>query len=109
MLLKKATKRSEKTLRVFWLKSFPQIPLTRKPKGLRMGKGKGKRDTWFAKIPNGSILIEFKNLRQGRAIYFINQIKYRLPIQSYLIFGQNFNYIFTFNKNLKILYKLFWH
>ena len=42
LFLKKAVKKSDKTRRFSWLLAFPHLPLTKKPNGIRMGKGKGK-------------------------------------------------------------------
>lgn len=42
LFLKKASKRSDKTLRYAWFGLFPHIPISRKVEGSRMGKGKGK-------------------------------------------------------------------
>jgi len=42
LFLKKLNKKSDKTKRKVWFKTFPFTPLSKKPQGLRMGKGKGK-------------------------------------------------------------------
>jgi len=42
LILKKLTKKSNITKRKFWFNLFPQLPLTKKIIGSRMGKGKGK-------------------------------------------------------------------
>ena len=42
IFLKKAVKRSDKTLRKIWFNLFPHLPLSKKVAGSRMGKGKGK-------------------------------------------------------------------
>lgn len=47
-----------------------------------MGKGKGKLDGWVGQLSAGTNLFEFKNLRTGRALYFIKQVKYRLPVKA---------------------------
>jgi large subunit ribosomal protein L16 len=85
MVLKKATKRSEKTLRAYWLPLFPTQPITRKSKGSRMGKGKGKRQSWGVVLRGGSTFIEFKNVRRGRSIYYFTQIQKRLRIPTYIV------------------------
>jgi len=82
LLLKKACKRSDMTLRKFWICAFPHLPLSRKIVGSRMGKGKGKFDGWCSSVSAGVVFIEFKNLRPGRSNYFLTQIQYRLPVLS---------------------------
>ena len=42
IFLKKAIKRSDYTKRLVWFNTFPHLPLSRKAKGVRMGKGTGK-------------------------------------------------------------------
>jgi ribosomal protein L16/L10AE len=42
VLLKKAVKKPERTKRLIWFNVFPHMPLTKKPKGMRMGKGAGR-------------------------------------------------------------------
>jgi ribosomal protein L16/L10AE len=40
--LKKAIRKPDHTRRYVWFNTFPHMPLTKKPKGMRMGKGIGK-------------------------------------------------------------------
>jgi len=82
IFLKKAVKRSDKTLRKIWFNLFPHLPLSKKVAGSRMGKGKGKLSGWVGQLSAGSNIFEFKNLRHGRALYFMNQIKYRIPVKT---------------------------
>jgi ribosomal protein L16/L10AE len=42
LFLKKATRKTDKTGRYFWINLFPYLPLSKKVLGSRMGKGKGK-------------------------------------------------------------------
>lgn len=78
LFLKKSAKRSDKTRRRVWLNVFPHIPLTKKVIGSRMGKGKGKLSIWSIGLKTGHLLIEFKNLRIGRALYYIRQSQFKL-------------------------------
>lgn len=80
LFLKKSSRRSDITRRSFWVSIFPHLPLSRKPKGMRMGKGAGKLSTWYTQIRGGKNLIEFKNLRLGRAIYYSGQVTHKLPV-----------------------------
>ena len=86
IFLKKSTRKSSITNRQLWLNIFPQIPITKKVIGSRMGKGKGKSSNWAAKVPSMSIFIELKNLRYGRAKYFMEQVSYKLPGKHTLCF-----------------------
>jgi ribosomal protein L16/L10AE len=42
VFLKKAVRKPDITKRLVWFNAFPHMPLTKKPKGMRMGKGAGK-------------------------------------------------------------------
>lgn len=41
-----------------WVRIFPDKPISRKPEGTRMGKGKGSTDSWVATIRPGRVLFE---------------------------------------------------
>lgn len=78
LFLKRAVRKSDYTKRFFWLALFPHLPLSKKPKGMRMGKGVGKLSTWHTLVSGGTLLIEFRNLRKGRATYYAKQVSIRL-------------------------------
>ncbi len=42
----------------FWIRVQPDHPMSAKPLGVRMGKGKGAFSHWEAKVPNKTILFE---------------------------------------------------
>ena len=41
-----------------WIRVFPDVPVSKKPAEVRMGKGKGSPEFWVAKIKPGRILFE---------------------------------------------------
>jgi large subunit ribosomal protein L16 len=41
-----------------WIRIFPDLPITSKPTGVRMGKGKGQFSHWGARVRGGSTLFE---------------------------------------------------
>ncbi len=79
IILKKITRKSDKTLRYFWLNFPVSIPFSEKAKGSRMGKGKGKVTVWGAKINSGKFFVEFKGLRFGRSLSALKSFSSRLP------------------------------
>lgn len=108
LFLKRSSKRGDYTRRQFWFFAFPHLPLTRKANGVRMGKGKGKLECWFTSIRAGSIILQFKNLRFGRANFFFKQLTHKLGIPTKSIF-KNENYInFPLKISKKIFFKSFW-
>ncbi|MGE0846296.1 MAG: 50S ribosomal protein L16 [Flavobacteriaceae bacterium] len=41
-----------------WIRIFPDVPVTKKPTEVRMGKGKGGVEFWAAKVKPGRIMFE---------------------------------------------------
>ena len=41
-----------------WIRIFPDVPVTKKPTEVRMGKGKGSVEFWAAKVKPGRIMFE---------------------------------------------------
>ena len=82
IFLKRAARKPDLTRRALWINLFPHLPLTKKPKGMRMGKGSGKLSSWYTQLHPGVILVEFKNLRRGRSIYYAKQIDHKLSIMT---------------------------
>jgi ribosomal protein L16 len=89
LFFKRASRKADYTKRFVWLHAFPHLPLTKKPTGTRMGKGKGKLECWYTSIPGGVVLVEFRNLRLGRARYFFKQLTHKLGINTKFIFFKN--------------------
>lgn len=85
LFLKKLNKKQEKTKRYVLFKTFPFYPLTKKPQGLRMGKGSGKLNGWTSKTKSGSTFIEFKGIRFGRIRLYFNQFQYKTCLKLSLI------------------------
>ena len=56
---------------------------------MRMGKGVGKLAAWGSQLAGGITILEFKNLRFGRAVYFFKQAASRLPTRTVNIFKIN--------------------
>lgn len=108
LFLKRAAKKSDYTRRFVWFLAFPHLPLTRKPNGVRMGKGKGKLECWFTNISGGSVIIEFKNLRKGRAVFFMKQMTYKLGIPTKKLFSTNFYFNFPIKNSKNVFFKTFW-
>jgi len=108
LLIKKGSRKYDITKRKVWFNIFPHIPLSRKVEGSRMGKGTGKLSGWITELPAGIILFEYKNLRSGRAAYYCEQVKARLPVKSRIIknLSQKTNLILT--KGVRVSALNFW-
>jgi len=65
-----------------WVKIFPNLPVTKKPLEVRMGKGKGNISQWVAKIKGGSVLFEVCGINQKTAIKAFKTGSAKLPIKT---------------------------
>ena len=50
-----------------WIKIFPDKPVTRKPIGTRMGKGKGAVEFWVANVKPGRVMFEIDGVAESTA------------------------------------------
>nr|ASY95694.1 ribosomal protein L16 [Paraurostyla sp.] len=108
LFLKRASRKSDYTKRFVWLHSFPYLPLTKKPTGTRMGKGKGKLETWCTSFKPGLIFAEFRNLRRGRSLYFIKQLTHKLGIDTKAIFNLKYKASFPLSLSKNFYFKNRW-
>lgn len=76
-------KRNSKTAEMWKIEA--DSPVTRKPVGSRMGKGKGKIDHYVARVAAGAHLFFFNCSDEFVARYSCKQVDYRLPIKAKLI------------------------
>ena len=62
-------------------------PVTKKPREVRMGKGKGQRDHWECCIKKGMILFEVGgvNLSKQRLFRMLNLIQEKLPVHTNIV------------------------
>lgn len=109
IFLKRAARRGDKTLRKVWVNTFPHLPLTKKVIGSRMGKGKGKLSIWYNKVTTGSIFIETRNLRVGRAVYYLRQAQGKLKGSSKIIYKGSLSYFTYLHVGKRaVRYQSFW-
>jgi large subunit ribosomal protein L16 len=69
------------------LKFFPDLPITKKSSGIRMGKGKGNVEYWCFLAKAGRILLEFDNRLLPLGVIFnaFTLVSSKLPIKSVVI------------------------
>lgn len=106
--LKKAVRKPDITKRSVWFNTFPHLPLTKKTKGMRMGKGVGKLNAWQTQIRGNSFIFEFKNLRSGRAIKFFKKIQVKLPVSTIFKFANLRTIKYIGRRSLNIRLRSFW-
>jgi len=80
--------RQSKKLSKLYIRIFPDIPVTKKPIEVRMGKGKGSVDHWICKVQEGRVLFELDNIDYAKAKMIFTSIQYKLPLKIKLISKQ---------------------
>lgn len=61
------------------------IPVSKKPSGVRMGSGKGETNRWVCRIKPGKILFEINNTTQEKAYASLKNAASKLPIKTKII------------------------
>ncbi len=64
-----------------WIRIFPDVPITKKPIEVRMGKGKGNVEYWVAKIQPGRVLYEMEGVAEDVAREAFKLAAAKLPIK----------------------------
>jgi len=62
-----------------WIKIFPDKPITAKPIGTRMGKGKGAPEYWVAVVKPGRVMFEIAGVPEETAREALRLAMNKLP------------------------------
>lgn len=66
----------------FFLRVFPDKPVTKKPAETRMGKGKGNPELWVAVVKRGRVICEIAGVKEERAREIFSLVKSKLPMKT---------------------------
>lgn len=69
----------------FFLRMFPDKPVSKKPLETRMGKGKGNPEFWVAVVKRGRVLCELGDVDEVSAKEIFRQAAFKLPIKTKFI------------------------
>jgi len=75
----------------FFLRVFPDKPISRKPAETRMGKGKGNVETWVAVVKRDRVLCEISGLNELNARMILKKAAYKLPIKTRFVRKEELN------------------
>ena len=64
-----------------WIKIFPDKPVTSKPLGTRMGKGKGAPEYWVAVVKPGRVMFEIAGVPEETAREALRLAMHKLPVK----------------------------
>jgi large subunit ribosomal protein L16 len=65
-----------------WIRIFPDLPITSKATGVRMGKGKGQFSHWGARVRGGSVLFEICGVNFSTVFSALKTGGAKLPIKT---------------------------
>ena len=68
-----------------WTRIFPNIPVSKKPTEVRMGKGKGTPEFWVCRVKPGRILFEVDGITESVAKVALYKASAKLPIKTKFI------------------------
>lgn len=72
-----------------FIRIFPDKPITKRPIGVRMGKGKGNVEGWVAVVKPGRILFEVKGVTEEKAKAALRKATMKLPINCKIVKREN--------------------
>ena len=72
-----------------WINVFPQKPVSKKPIGTRMGKGKGAPEYWVAVVKPGRVLFELEGVTEEIAREAMRLAGHKLPCKTKFVMKEN--------------------
>ena len=79
---RKAITRHLKRAGRLWIRIFPDVPISKKPAEVRLGKGKGANEYWACRIKPGRIMFEVDGVSIEEAKKAMALASAKLPIKS---------------------------
>ena len=68
-----------------WIRVFPDVPVSKKPIEVRMGKGKGAPELWVARVAPGRIMFEIDGVPEQTAREAFALAAAKLPIKTKIV------------------------
>src|SRR5574337_788930 len=68
-----------------WIRVFPDVPVSKKPIEVRMGKGKGAPEYWIVRVAPGRIMFEIDGVPEDLAREAFDLAAAKLPIKTRFI------------------------
>jgi large subunit ribosomal protein L16 len=82
---RRAITRAMKRAGRVWIRIFPDVPVSKKPTEVRMGKGKGSPEYWVAKVKPGRIMFEIDGVPEDVAREALQLGAAKLPIKTKIV------------------------
>ena len=68
-----------------WIRVFPDVPVSKKPTEVRMGKGKGTPEFWACRVKPGRIMFEIDGVSEQIAREAFGLAAAKLPIRTKVV------------------------
>ena len=78
---RKAITRHLKRAGKMWIRIFPDVPVSKKPAEVRMGKGKGSNEYWACRVKPGRIMFEIDGVNVEDAKKALMLAAAKLPVK----------------------------
>ena len=82
---RRAITRAMKRAGRVWIRIFPDVPVSKKPTEVRMGKGKGTPEYWAARVKPGRIMFEVDGVPEDVARHALELGAAKLPIKTRIV------------------------
>ncbi len=79
---RRAAVRYVKRVGRMWIRIFPDVPVSKKPLEVRMGKGKGAVEYFVCRVKPGTIMFELEGMSEEEAKIALAKAAAKLPIKT---------------------------
>jgi large subunit ribosomal protein L16 len=79
---RRAMTRAMKRQGKIWIRIFPDVPVSKKPAEVRMGKGKGAVEFWACRVHPGRVMFEVEGVKREIAKEALDLAASKLPIKT---------------------------
>jgi len=79
---RRAMTRAMKRQGKVWIRVFPDVPVSKKPAEVRMGKGKGAVEYWACRVKPGRIMFEIDGVAEPVAREALRLAAFKLPVKT---------------------------
>lgn len=90
--------RQKREKQKIWFNCLPDIPVTSKPLGVRMGKGKGTTDYWISRLTAGKMFLQINWMPSKKAKRGLYRASKVLPVPTKIVTNK------IYKKPLKLKY-----
>ncbi|MDR0367274.1 MAG: 50S ribosomal protein L16 [Rickettsiales bacterium] len=82
---RRAMTRAMKRQGKVWIRIFPDVPVSKKPAEVRMGKGKGAVEYWCCRVHPGRVMFEIDGVGEALARQALTLASFKLPVKTKFI------------------------